>query len=242
MPSVDTISGMKKIIANSMDELFCRASNHKIEFLTQLGKRILPHGHWGRKSEPHEDPLVFLTFDDGPHPATTPKLLKLLDEHGIRATFFLIGANCKRHPELVRAIHEAGHVIGNHTYNHLPMLLQGTKQIEKEIDDTNRIIEEITGEQPHMFRPPFGLMDRRAGRVLAERGMTPVYWGSAPEDWASPGTHRVIRRVMWKITDGTLIVLHEGALLEEQTIHAAKEILYRCKTMGYQFSKVKVRA
>ena len=233
---------MKKRILHGADELLCRVSNHKIDLLSQLGKRILPEGYWGRPSAHDQDPHIHLTFDDGPHPATTPHLLKLLDEFGVRATFFLIGSNCKRYPELVRAIHDAGHIIGNHTYNHLPMMFMSTSLIEKEIVGTQEIIEEITGEAPHIFRPPFGLMDHRAGKILQERGLTPVYWGSAPEDWLIPGTHRVIRRVMWKIADGTLIVLHEGALLAGQTIPAAKEILLRCQTMGYQFSKVNVRA
>jgi peptidoglycan-N-acetylglucosamine deacetylase len=233
---------LKRTIMEGADELLCRVSNHKIDLFTQLGKCVLPRGYWGRASDPDAEPHVFLTFDDGPHPATTPKLLELLEADNSHATFFLIGSNCKRYPELVRAILDGGHVIGNHTYNHLPMPFMSTKMLEQEIIGTNQIIEEITGEKPHIFRPPFGVMDYRAGKILREQHMTPVYWSAAPEDWLIPGSHRVIRRVMWKIADGTLIVLHEGALLAGQTIPAAKEILSRCKSMGYQFSKVNVRA
>lgn len=232
---------MSKTILNGVDELFCRLSNTKIDLITELGKRMLPAGFWGRASEA-ECPHVMLTFDDGPHPATTPLLLELLEEFGVRASFFLIGSNCRKYPELVSAIHEAGHIIGNHTYNHLPLTFLSTAQIEKEIVRTNEVIEECTGEAPHIFRPPFGIMDYRAGKCLQKLDMTPVYWGSAPEDWNIPGADRVIRRVMWKIADGTLIVLHEGAMLAGQTIPAAKEILYRCQTLGYEFSKVNVRA
>jgi peptidoglycan/xylan/chitin deacetylase (PgdA/CDA1 family) len=233
---------LRKAIADGADQILCRFSNTKIDLMTVLGKRVLPAGFWGRGAVDSSRPHVMLTFDDGPHPATTPLLLDLLEEFGVRATFFLIGTNCRKYPELVRAIHDAGHIIGNHTYNHLPMTFMSTAQIEREIISTNHIIEEITGEAPHIFRPPFGIMDHRAGKCLKELGMTPVYWGSAPEDWAGPGAHRVIRRVMWKIADGTLIVLHEGATLAGQTIPAAKEILYRCQTLGYSFSKVNVRA
>jgi peptidoglycan-N-acetylglucosamine deacetylase len=209
---------LKRTIMEGADELLCRVSNHKIDLFTQLGKCVLPRGYWGRASDPDAEPHVFLTFDDGPHPATTPKLLELLEADNSHATFFLIGSNCKRYPELVRAILDGGHVIGNHTYNHLPMPFMSTKMLEQEI------------------------IDYRAGKILREQHMTPVYWSAAPEDWLIPGSHRVIRRVMWKIADGTLIVLHEGALLAGQTIPAAKEILSRCKSMGYQFSKVNVRA
>jgi peptidoglycan/xylan/chitin deacetylase (PgdA/CDA1 family) len=233
---------MVKTIVDGADELACRISNGKMDLLTQLGKRILPKGYWGCASSQDERPHIMLTFDDGPHPATTPVLLNLLEEFGARATFFLIGANCRKYPHLVQAIHDAGHIIGNHTDSHSPMTFMSTSQIEKEITGTNTAIEEIIGEAPHIFRPPFGIMDYRAGKLLQELGMTPVYWGAAPEDWDGPGAHRVIRRVMWKIADGTLIVLHEGAVLAGQTIPAAKEILYRCHSLGYKFSKVNVRA
>lgn len=234
---------MNRAIREGADELLCRVSNHKMEFFTRLGKAVLPCGYWGRSGvEVHGQPHVYLTFDDGPHPSTTPYLLEMLAEHNIRATFFLIGSNCAKYPELVRAIHDAGHDIGNHSYNHLPMLLLSTREIEREITRTNEIIQDITGEAPRVFRPPFGIMDHRTARCLKEKNLMPVYWGSAPEDWLIPGSHRVIRRVMWKIADGTLIVLHEGGLVAGQTLTAAKEIIYRCKSQGFQFSKVNVRA
>ncbi len=234
---------MRNAILEGADELMCRVSNQKIDLFTQLGKFVLPTGYWGKAAANEQrDPHVYMTFDDGPHPATTPYLLELLEQNGMHATFFLIGANCARYPELVRAIHEAGHVIGNHSYNHLPVSFLSAKQLQHELQSTNEIIKEITGTTPTMFRPPFGIMDQRATGCLKDNGLTPVYWSAAPEDWLIPGSHRVIRRVMWKVTDGTLIVLHEGGLLAGQTITAAKEIIYRCKTLGYQFSKVNVSA
>ena len=116
------------------------------------------------------------------------------------------------------------------------------KLLEEEITGTNDIIERITGSRPKLFRPPFGLMDHRAARLLKEQDMTPVYWGSVSDDWLTPGTHRIIRRVMWKIADGTLIVLHEGGHVAKQTVAAASEIISRTRVLGYQFSKVKASA
>jgi peptidoglycan/xylan/chitin deacetylase (PgdA/CDA1 family) len=100
------------------------------------------------------------------------------------------------------------------------------------------IIEEITGSRPKVFRPPFGVMDQRTARLIKEQGMTPVYWSSVPE-WFIPGTHRVIRRAMCKIADGTIIVLHEGGHVAKQSVAAAGEIISRTTVLGYQFSKVK---
>lgn len=228
-------------VRHTADELMCRLSNGKVDAVSHVGKRLFPDGYWGG-SHDHDQPTLFLTFDDGPNPATTPRLLEMLEQEGMKATFFLIGYNCARYPHLVEDIKRAGHEIGNHTYNHLMLPFLPTKKIESEIDLTSQLIHDITGEAPRIFRPPFGIMDPRTGQILKERGLTPVYWGSAPEDWSNPGSHRVIRRIMWKITDGTLIVLHEGADLGIQTLEAAKEIVYRCKTLGYQFQQVILRA
>jgi peptidoglycan/xylan/chitin deacetylase (PgdA/CDA1 family) len=232
-----------KRLSEGTDELFCRFSNGKVDLFSGLGKLVLPRGCWGHgPAHDHQEPTVYLTFDDGPNPLTTPPLLELLDRHDIKATFFLVGQECRKYPELVRRIFDAGHTIGNHTYSHRLLPLLSTDQLRSEILRTNEVIEAITGQAPHIFRPPFGLMDDRAAAVLKECDMTPVYWGSAPEDWLAPGAHRIIRRVMWKIADGTLIVLHEGGHVAEQTITAASEIIARTRSLGYRFSKVNVRA
>jgi peptidoglycan-N-acetylglucosamine deacetylase len=210
-----------------------------MDALTNLCKSILPEGFWGHgPTHTSTEPTVYLTFDDGPHPATTPRLLDLLSERGIHATFFLIGNNCRKFPRLVERIHEQEHAIGNHTLYHPPLPVLPARQIEREIIATNEIIEEITGSRPKVFRPPFGLMDERAAALIKEQGMMPVYWSSVPE-WFIPGTHRVIRRAMSKIADGTIIVLHEGGYVAKQSVAAAGEIIYRTTVLGYQFSKIR---
>jgi peptidoglycan/xylan/chitin deacetylase (PgdA/CDA1 family) len=214
-----------------------------MDVLTQLGKQILPKGLWGHEPEQAgKTPSVYLTFDDGPYPQTTPYLLELLEEQGIQATFFLIGKNCALHPELVKQIHDAGHTIGNHSFNHLLLPLLPSKQLEQEIALTNQVIEEVTGQAPELFRPPFGLMDYRAASILKERDMTPVYWGPVTDDWRKPGQRRIVRRVMWSVGDGSLIVLHEGSHLGKQTTGAASEIIRRVKDLGYHFTPVRVIA
>ena len=224
-------------------------SVHKMDLLTRISHRILPRGFWGdghshnSAEHPHRsDSRVYLTFDDGPSPHTTPWLLEMLEEEGVRASFFLIGQEAERYPELVEAIHKGGHSIGNHSYKHLFMPGLQNKDVEVEIQRTNEIIEDITGEQPSIFRPPFGLMDHRAAQVLLDRSMHPVYWSQAPEDWSIPGAHRVIRRVLMKLKPGSLIVLHEGSSLKSQTLSAAKEIIYRCKSEQLILEKVQLSA
>lgn len=228
-----------KTVAETADEFICRVQTRNMDTLTNLGKSILPKGLWGHgPTHVSIEPTVYLTFDDGPHPATTPRLLDLLSEHGIHATFFLIGNNCRKFPQLVERIYEHEHAIGNHTFYHSPLPVLPARQIEREIVATSEIIEEITGSRPNVFRPPFGLMDERAARLIRDQGMTPVYWSSVPE-WLIPGTHRIVRRAMWKIADGAIIVLHEGGHVAKQSVAAAEEIICRTTVLGYQFSKVK---
>jgi peptidoglycan/xylan/chitin deacetylase (PgdA/CDA1 family) len=224
-------------------------SVHKMDFLTAIGRNILPRGFWGdghkNNISDHPQPSssrVYLTFDDGPSPHTTPFLLEMLEANGIKASFFLIGREAEKYPDLVKAIHDGGHSIGNHTYSHLYMPGLKCSELENEVERTNNILEDITGEKTKIFRPPFGHMDQRTAQVLTEREMHPVYWTQAPEDWAIPGAHRVVRRLLMRLKPGSLIVLHEGMELKEQTITAAKEIIYSCKKSELELAKVQLRA
>lgn len=222
----------------------------RMDLLGKFVQKICPVGFWGEKSENNcvlspenqEARPVYLTFDDGPSPETTPWLLELLSELEASATFFLIGKEAEKYPDLVCQIQKAGHAIGNHSYSHNFMPILSTGKIENEVGRTNRIISEICGEAPSIFRPPFGLMCPRTARVLTDNALHPVYWSEAPEDWAIPGADRVTRRVLMKMSPGSLIVLHEGPNLKEQTIAAAKEIIYRCKSANLNLAKVELRA
>lgn len=204
--------------------------------LTEIGRKYLPDGFWGEATEPGNPAgAAYLSFDDGPCPHTTPWLLETLEETGARATFFLIGSRVARYPHLVEKIARAGHVIANHSFNHPPLPILPTRAIEKEIDSTNQRIEEITGRSPSLFRPPYGLCDRRSADCLEERGMVPVYWGVVPLDWEAPGAARVVARVMRRLSPGSVVVMHERRLLSRQTVSAAKEIICRGKQHGYEF-------
>ncbi|MBI4534507.1 MAG: polysaccharide deacetylase family protein [Candidatus Melainabacteria bacterium] len=211
----------------------------KMDYLTELGRKHLPEGYWGERDNGQTYPgQVYLTFDDGPCPHTTPWLLEMLSEQKVKATFFLIGSQVVRHEHLVEKIASLGHLIGNHSFHHPLMPVLTTRQLEKEIDVTNLSIEDITKVRPDMFRPPFGVMDKRVADCLAERQMTTVYWGAVPEDWLSPGAKRVTERVIRRLVQGTLIVLHERRALTRQTLTAAKEIICKGRELGYEFALV----
>lgn len=220
-------------------------STVRMGVLTSGLKQVLPPGFWGdhhhHPDYKHPEPSskrVYLTLDDGPSPETTPVLLEFFRQHNVKATFFLIGQECERYPELVQAIHNDGHAIGNHSWSHLLLPKLTASQQEGEIVRTQEVIGELTGAKPNLFRPPYGLMDARTFGVLSEQQIKTVYWTAVPEDWQIPGAKRVVRRVMYQLFPGSLIVLHEGPLLKKQTLAAVKEIVYSCEQRQLALDKI----
>lgn len=164
-----------------------------------------------------ERQLMF-TFDDGPDHRATPLLLDHLDRHGIKAVFFVNGhrmhdrrPDARENIEVLRDIHNRGHVIGNHTFNHRDLSAMTDEQIRREIDQTSRLVEKITGQRTWLFRPPFGKLGR-AGPHLARNGYTTVMWAVDPLDWQTSDPQEVLRRVVDRLEDrpsGGIIDLHD---------------------------------
>ena len=232
-------NGKKSI--NIGDEI----SHVRMQWLTGIGRCILPPGYWGHDNPAQQISTIggaaddqknlYLTFDDGPNPDTTQALLELLEAEGVLATFFLIGSEVARFSDLAAAVAARGHTIGNHSLNHNFMPSMPTRMIEREIRHTNALLEKATGRQPRLFRPPYGMIDKRGAACLKELDMRIVYWGAVPEDWQGVGAERVVERVCRKLGDGALIVLHEGSHIASQTIEATREIVLRAKAQGYTF-------
>jgi peptidoglycan-N-acetylglucosamine deacetylase len=157
-----------------------------------------------------------LTFDDGPNPAWTPRLLEVLASHNVRATFFLLGSRAQAEPELVRRIAAAGHLVGNHSWSHPNLALTGRSRIREELTRTRSTLEEITGAPVRFFRPPFGARRPVAFRVAHELGMTPVLWNAMTSDWKEPSGERIAECLRAKIDRlarrgwAANIVLHDG--------------------------------
>jgi len=208
--------------------------------LTSLAKPILPPGYWSKNQSRHLDKKhpINLTFDDGPNPATTLELLVVLGEANVKGTFFFIGENIRRYPELVQAVHRSGHTIGNHSLDHLFLPALSTRGIEKQVDATNRLIAEITATSATLFRPPFGLMDHRAAAILKERRMSAVYWGAMADDFRDIGEASVVKRIMHALPGNELVVLHESRKTARQTINATREIIKRSKELGHTFEPI----
>jgi peptidoglycan-N-acetylglucosamine deacetylase len=214
--------------------------NFSIKFLTALAKPVLPGGYWATNARAGDDSKTLnLTYDDGPNPATTRQLLELLDQEGIKATFFFIGENIQKHPDLVDLVFKSGHTVGNHSLSHPFMPGLSRARMAVEIDTTNRLIEEITGHKPHLFRPPYGIIDGRGARILEDRRMTAVYWGAVTQDWRNIGEKAVVEHIISRLPVAPLIVMHEGDEIADQCLKATASIMARVKELGYQFEAIK---
>jgi peptidoglycan-N-acetylglucosamine deacetylase len=160
-----------------------------------------------------------LTFDDGPNPAWTPRLLDILAVHDVRATFFLVGRYAQAEPELVRRIADAGHLIGNHSWSHPNLAITAPSRVRAELSQTSDTLAQITGAPVRYFRPPFGARRPDVLQAAKSLGMKPVLWNAITTDWSEPSADRIADRLERKIDnleeDGwaTNIVLHDGGHL-----------------------------
>ena len=177
-------------------------------------------------------PEVALTFDDGPSPKYTPLLLDGLKERNVRATFFLLGKNVKENQELVQRMQAEGHLLGNHTYNHVQLNKIPETTARQEILKTNNEIYEATGKYPEYMRPPYGAWKKNMELCVE---MLPVFWDIDTLDWKSQNVDAILKAAGEEPEDGSIILMHD----EYQTsVEAAILIIDRLKEKGYEFVTV----
>ncbi|MGH7709137.1 MAG: polysaccharide deacetylase family protein [Vulcanimicrobiaceae bacterium] len=162
-------------------------------------------------SGPASQRIVALTYDDGPNPPYTDRILKVLQTERIRATFFVVGRAVVAHPATVRALAQAGEVIGNHTWDHEHLIVHTPGQERAELARTDAAVYRITGQHLHFMRPPFGARDFAVIDEAKRDGYTVVMW-SVPlaNDWDRPGAAVIAQRIVAHVRPGSIIVLHDG--------------------------------
>ncbi|MCX4684120.1 polysaccharide deacetylase family protein [Kitasatospora purpeofusca] len=180
--------------------------------------------------------VVALTIDDGPDPRHTPTVLALLEQHGIRATFFLIGENAVEHPDLVREIAARGHHIANHTWTHPDLRHLSEAKVREELERTSELLHRTTGKAPTWFRAPGGDWSPASLRVSTELGMRPMAWSVDPRDWACPGTVVITDRILKDVRPGAIVLNHDGGGDRSQTVAALKAYLPVLIDSGYHFT------
>jgi peptidoglycan/xylan/chitin deacetylase (PgdA/CDA1 family) len=196
-------------------------------FLLWYGGRTMAAVTTG--SEYIEVKKVAITFDDGPNPEYTERLLDGLKERNVKATFFLIGSEVKEYPEIVKRMSEEGHLIGNHTYEHVNLCETDTEQVKWQVDQTNDLIYEITGTRPVYIRPPYGSWDSGLGEVT---GMLEILWTVDPRDWDCDDVGELIERVLTAVTNDSVILFHDSSA---SSVEAALSVVDILTERGYEF-------
>lgn len=153
---------------------------------------------------------IYLTFDDGPDPEWTPRVLDALAEAQVRATFFAIGAQAQRSPELVRRIHAAGHAIGNHTYSHRHPWLMSQRAARAQVRDGAQALSDLIGTSPRFYRPPHGRYRACMSDEAQRCGEKVVLWDVSAIDWGPLGTAEGIGKRLGEVKRGDIVLMHDG--------------------------------
>ncbi|HEX3236756.1 MAG TPA: polysaccharide deacetylase family protein [Gemmatimonadales bacterium] len=182
---------------------------------------------------------VYLSFDDGPNPRATGRILRVLEQERVPATFFMVGRYVERYPELARAVAAAGCGIGNHTFTHAKLALLGPRRISEEVGRAHSAIVELTGVHPRAFRAPHGYRNPFVHRVVARYRYRVFGWTLGVWDSARPGADVIRARVRRRIRAGAILLLHDGDGYEPagdrtQTAEALPGIIDDCREMGYE--------
>lgn len=178
------------------------------------------------------DKKIAITFDDGPNPDYTEMLLDGLKERGVRATFFLLGKEVETYPEIVEDIHEDGHLIGTHSYEHVNLSNLSDAAAIEQVDKTNAAIYDIINEYPEYIRPPFGCWKCN---LDYETKMIEVLWDVDPLDWKTSNSDIIAQRVVEKVQENDIILLHDAS---ESSVMAAFKIIDQLQKEGYTFVTV----
>ncbi len=183
-------------------------------------------------NQPHETlNRIAVTFDDGPHEMTLP-ILELLKKHKISATFFCIGKNIEKHPEIARRIIADGHIIGNHTFNHSPFFdFYRKQQVIKELQQTDASIEKVIGKKPQFFRPPYGVTNPSIRRALEVTKHKVIGWNIRSLDAVIPNEKMIFNRIKKRIAPGGIVLLHDTSL---RTVHVLEQLLVTLREKKYE--------
>lgn len=183
--------------------------------------------------------VVALTFDDGPTPNITPQVLSILKENKIKATFFLIGQNLQKFPQIAQQIVADGHTLGNHTWHHWRKLMMPFTA-SHELEDTAQLMSEVTGVQTSLFRPPNGFLHNGLVDYALKRKDAVVLWSLDSQDWRGSRTsvEKLVNRVVEGVKPGGIILMHDGGGDRSRTVQALPKIIEQLTNSGYKFVSV----
>lgn len=183
---------------------------------------------------PAKEKVIALSFDDGPDPQYTVPILKTLSEKDARATFFVVGDNASRYPDIIHQMVRQGNEVANHTWSHPEMDTVPPTELISQVDTTSRLINELTGKDNHFFRPPKGVLNDDSKELLAKAGYTTIMWSICIENKKAETPEKMAQRVLDQIKPGQIILLHDGRLDRTKTVKALPLLLNGLKQKGYK--------
>lgn len=183
---------------------------------------------------------IAITFDDGPHPVHTEKILDILKKYNVKATFFILGSNAEKYPHIVKRTFDEGHELGNHTYNHVFINRVSDDKLREEITATDDVIFNITGSRPIVFRPPGGAYNDKKVDIISATGHKCILWSwwQDTRDWSCPPVNKVVDTVFSNLHDGDIILFHDFNSGKTPTIEALEIIIPRLIAENYEFVSV----
>ncbi len=181
---------------------------------------------------------IALTFDDGPHPRLTPKILEVLKKYNVKATFFLVGENVELYPNMVEQILADGHEIGNHTYTHGKVSERGFFEMKKEFEACESAIYEIADYKTKLLRPPEGYLDSKIKAISKEMDYNIILWNIDTKDWAHESPEEICKNVTDHISPGSIILMHDYISFNSPTPEALELFIPVLLERGYQFAVV----
>lgn len=186
------------------------------------------------RGNPHR-PEIALTFDDGPQPSSTARILTILRRFDVPATFFCVGQQALDYPGLVRQESQDGNLVEDHTWSHPDLRNLDPQTIRRQLERTTNTLSRLTGTSPRFFRPPYGGVNSTILAQATQHNLSVALWNVDPRDWARPGTRAITSRVLNTTTRGSIILLHDGGGDRSQTVAALPAIIRRLRARGFQF-------
>lgn len=183
---------------------------------------------------------VHITFDDGPHPVATPKVLEILRKRRVAATFFLLGTSVRQFPEIARQVSLEGHSVGNHSMNHTTMFLKPMEHQRDQIQRGNEIIENTLQLRPRAFRPPFGHFDCATLKIAKAEGQRVVLWDVNPRDFSAAQANSVVHAATRRAKSGSIILFHDNDSTASTLVRFLNPILDQLEQRGFKFSHLPV--
>ena len=177
---------------------------------------------------------IALTFDDGPHPTLTPRILDILARYNVKATFFMVGENVVNYPESARMVVNGGHEIGNHTYSHRHVSKMDEETLKNELGLCEDALRELCEYRTHLFRPPEGAVTPCVERCTEEGDYSLILWSLDTRDWENKSSQRIIDAVLDNIQPGDIILMHDYIGVKSKTPEALEVLLPELLRRGYE--------